>query len=112
MQDVARRHANTVGDDGARFRDGDTLFVKTPPKTPRNTVRGIEQRGIEEKKILGKNNVNVRGNKINGISEQKQKKKKGKQRLRDADRFLKENNVKKVSQLPNLDSLTFNEYMR
>ena len=50
MQDVARRHANTVGDDGARFGDGDTLFVKTPPKTPRNTVRGIEQRGIEEKK--------------------------------------------------------------
>ena len=112
MQDIARRHANTVGDDGARFGDGDTLFVKTPPKTPRNTVRGIEQRGIEEKKILGKNNVNVRGNKINGISEQKQKKKKGKQRLRDADKFLKENNVKKVSQLPNLDSLTFNEYMR
>lgn len=67
-----------------------------------------------KKKILGKNNnnVNVRGNKINGISEQKQKKKKGKQRLRDADKFLKENNVKKVSQLPNLDSLTFNEYMR
>ena len=54
MQDVARRHANTVGDDGARFGDGDTLFVKTPPKTPRNTVRGIEQRGIEEKNIRKK----------------------------------------------------------
>ena len=88
MQDVARRHAGTKGKDGARFGEGDTLKRKTPVNTDNDTVRGIEQRGINENKLLGRGNENVRGNKINGISEAKQKTIIGKKRLANADSYL------------------------
>lgn len=85
MQDVARRHSNTHG-------------------TDYDTVRGVEQRGISEKTLIGKGNNKVRGNKINGISETKQKTRKGKQRLNKADEILK---GRKVSELPTLGELKF-----
>ena len=66
MQDVARRHSNTHGTDGARFGEGDTLQRKTMVGTDYDTVRGVEQRGISENTLIGKGNNKVRGNKING----------------------------------------------
>ena len=104
MQDVARRHSNTHGTDGARFGEGDTLQRKTMVGTDYDTVRGVEQRGISENTLIGKGNNKVRGNKINGISETKQKTRKGKQRLNKADEILK---GRKVSELPTLDELKF-----
>lgn len=72
--------------------------------TDYDTVRGVEQRGISENTLIGKGNNKVRGNKINGISETKQKTRKGKQRLNKADEILK---GRKVSELPTLDELKF-----
>ena len=46
----------------------------------------------------------VRGNKINGISETKQKTRIGRKRLSNADKIL---NGRKVSELPTLDELKF-----
>ena len=54
LQDVARRHAGTQGKDGVRFGEGDTLKRKTPINTDYDIVRGIEQRGISENKIIRK----------------------------------------------------------
>ncbi|WP_458138936.1 hypothetical protein [Methylomonas sp. YC3] len=55
-----------------RFGAGDKISQVTPNGTPYDTVRGIEQRGIAENELLGRGSSNVRGNKINGISEVKQ----------------------------------------
>ena len=107
LQDVARRHAGNQGKDGARFGEGDTLKRKTPINTDYDTVRGIEQRGISENKLLGRGNENVRGNKINGISEAKQKTIIGKKRLANADSYLL---GKKSSELPTLDELNYNDF--
>jgi hypothetical protein len=107
MNDVARRHNKTIGtEDGTRFGNGDTLEQITKPKTPYDTVRGIEQRGIEENPLLGKQKEKVRGNKIKGMSEQKQKTQTGKKRLKQADALLK---GRKPSQMPTLDKLQFND---
>jgi RHS repeat-associated protein len=105
--DVARRHSKTQGTvDGARFGEGDTLEQITKPKTPYDTVRGVEQRGIEENPLLGKQKEKVRGNKINGMSEKKQKTIAGKKRLKRADALLK---GRKPSQMPTLDSLKYSD---
>ncbi len=47
-----------------------------------------EQRGISENKLLERRNENVRGHKINGISEARQKTIIGKKRLSNADNYL------------------------
>lgn len=106
MSDVARRHAGTKGADGNRFGPGDKLEVVTPNGTDYDTVRGIEERGIQEKKVLGRQNPNVCGNKIHGISEAKQKTTIGKQRLK-VDVKL---NGLKVSEIPTLDELSYKEF--
>jgi hypothetical protein len=90
---------------GFVFGEGDTLERITKPKTPYDTVRGVEQRGIEENPLLGKQNKKVRGNKINGISEKKQKTTAGKRRLKRSDAMLK---GRKPSEMPTLDSLKYN----
>ena len=107
LQDVARRHAGTQGKDGVRFGEGDTLKRKTPINTDYDIVRGIEQRGISENKLLGRRNENVRGNKINGISEARQKTIIGKKRLANADNYL---SGKKPSELPTLDELNYDDF--
>ncbi len=104
MQDVANRHSKTIGTDGARFGEGDTLQRKTEVGTKKDIVRGVEQRGVEENNLLGRNSDKVRGNKINGISEAKQETTIGRKRLKAADVLL---NGKKVSELPTLDELKF-----
>ena len=104
MEDVARRHSNTTGTDGARFGEGDTMQRKTKVGTPKDAVRGEEQRGVAENDLLGSGSDNARGNKINGMSDTKQKTRIGRQRLSDADKILK---GKKVSELPTLDELKF-----
>lgn len=105
MEDVARRHATTEGVDGNRFGEGDKIRKVTEVGTPKTTVRGIEQRGIAENDLLGKGSENVRGNKINGISEANQNTAIGKTKLDEADKLL---NGKKVSQLPAIgDELEF-----
>ena len=109
LEDVARRHATTEGTDGARFGKGDTLQRKTKVGTPKDTVRGIEQIGIEENSLLGRGSSEVRGNKINGISEAKQKTKAGQRRLKAANALLASNRVGKVSDLPTLDEIKFND---
>lgn len=109
LEDVARRHASTEGADGARFGKGDIVQRKTAVGTPKNTVRGIEQKGIEENSLLGRGRSEVRGNKINGISEAKQKTKTGQRRLKAADALLKSKGVGKVSDLPTLEEIKFND---
>ena len=104
MQDVANRHSKTTGTDGARFGEGDTMQRKTGVETDPEEVKGIEQRGIAENDLLGRGSDKVRGNKINGMSEAKQGKEKGKRRLNLADKLLK---GKKVSELPTLEELKF-----
>ncbi|PKH51591.1 hypothetical protein CXF68_13255 [Tenacibaculum sp. Bg11-29] len=71
-----------------------------------NAVRGVEQRGIAENDLLGRGSDKARGNKINGVSEAKQGKVKGKNRLNLADAELK---GKKPSQKPSLDELNFKD---
>ena len=107
LQDVERRHAGTQGKDGVRFGEGDTLKRKTPINTDYDIVRGIEQRGISENKLLERRNENVRGNKINGISEARQKTIIGKNRLSNADNYL---SGKKPSELPTLDELNYDDF--
>ncbi|WP_347986284.1 DUF6861 domain-containing protein [Methylomonas sp. AM2-LC] len=102
MQDVINRHANNIGSDGARFGEGDTITQVTAYGTDYDLVRGIEQRGIEENNLLGRGSDDVRGNLINGISEAKQSTPKGISRLDDADVFLSQKGVSKVSELPAL----------
>lgn len=64
----------------------------------------MEQRGIEERPLLGRQKEKVRGNKINGVSETKQKGK-HKANMDAADNFL---GGKKVSELPTKEELSFN----
>ncbi|WP_299315738.1 RHS repeat-associated core domain-containing protein [uncultured Aquimarina sp.] len=106
MKDVGRRHSKTKGTDGARFGKGDKMRKVTPVKTPKDAVRGVEQRGVDEGDLLGRNSDKARGNKINGMSEAKQKTTKGKRRLKAADKLL---DGKKPSQLPSLDELEFKD---
>ncbi len=106
MKDVARRHSKTTGTDGVRFGKGDTLQRKTSVGTNYDTVRGVEQRGVAENNLLGRGSDKARGNKINGISEAKQGKTKGRGRLKAADNLL---GGKKVSELPTLDELNFKD---
>jgi hypothetical protein len=65
-------------------------------------VRGIEQRGIAENPLLGRGSENVRGNKINGISETKQATQTGMERMDAANRIL---DGRRASEMPVLDSL-------
>ena len=58
-------------------------------------------------KLLGRRNENVRGNKINGISEARQKTIIGKKRLANADNYL---SGKKPSELPTLDELNYDDF--
>ncbi|MFD1602892.1 DUF6531 domain-containing protein [Flavobacterium artemisiae] len=109
MEDVAKRHAKTDGTDGVRFGEGDKMTRVTDVGSDRDLVRGIEQRGVEENDLLGYNSDKARGNKINGISEAKQKKPKGIERLALADDLL---GGKKVSELPSLQELEFNKKFR
>ena len=102
MSDVARRHGNNVGTDGARFGPGDTMNRVTPVGTPYDTVRGIEQRGISENQLLGRGSTEVRGNRINGISETKQRTVIGRNRLGQADNLR---NGRRVSEMPSLEEL-------
>jgi RHS repeat-associated protein len=102
MADVARRHGNNVGADGARFGKGDTMNRVTPVGTNANAVRGVEQRGVAENPLLGRGSVDRRGNAINGISEAKQGTVTGKARLTAGDATL---NGKKPSEMPSLEEL-------
>ncbi|WP_153796695.1 DUF6531 domain-containing protein [Foetidibacter luteolus] len=102
MKDVARRHSKTKGKDGKRFGKGDVMVKVTPDGTPYDNARGIEQRGIEEKPLLGRGSKNVRGNKINGISEAKQQTPTGQGRLSEADAMT---DGGKVSDMPALKTL-------
>lgn len=104
MGDVARRHGNNVGTDGARFGAGDTMRRVTPPGTPVNTVRGIEQRGVSENPLLGRKSPLRRGNAIEGIFVPKQNTLAEKQRLAAADAYL---DGKKVSEMLSLSELKF-----
>jgi hypothetical protein len=106
MEDVAKRHAKTEGTDGARFGEGDKMSRVTEVGSEKDLVRGIEQRGAEENKLLGYNSDKARGNKINGISEAKQGTPKGRERLGLADDLL---DGKKVSDLPSLQELEFDK---
>jgi RHS repeat-associated protein len=109
MEDVAKRHAKTDGTDGVRFGEGDKMTRVTEVGSDKDLVRGIEQRGVEENDLLGYNSDKARGNKINGISEAKQKKPNGIRRLEKADNLL---NGKKVSALPSLQELEFDSKFR
>lgn len=102
MSDVARRHSNTKGTDGARFGPGDTMSQITAPGTDPDAVRGIEQRGTEQKPLLGRGSDKARGNKINGMSEAKQKTARGRARLTSGDNLL---NGRKPSEMPALKKL-------
>lgn len=76
MMDVARRHSNTVGTDGARFGHGDKMVQITKPKlTTSSMARGVEQFGIDNSSVplLGAGNSKVRGNKIDGISKRNER---------------------------------------
>ena len=102
MADVARRHSNTTGEDGPRFGQGDTLNQITAPGTDPDAVRGIEQRGIEVRPLLGRGSDQARGNRIRGISEAKAGTPKGIERLAQGDAVLA---GRKPSQMPVLDQL-------
>ncbi|MCC9020626.1 DUF6531 domain-containing protein [Flavobacterium lipolyticum] len=106
MEDVAKRHAKTDGTDGVRFGEGDKMTRVTRVGSEKDLVRGIEQRGVEENDLLGYNSDKARGNKINGISEAKQAKPKGIERLSLADDLL---DGRKVSELPSLQELEFDK---
>ena len=88
LADITRRHSNTIGSDGARFGPTDVIERTTPVGTDPDIVRGIEQRGIQENELLGRGNENVRGNKINSISETNQQTRTGQHRLNEADKYL------------------------
>jgi hypothetical protein len=71
MADVARRHGQTVGTDGARFGPGDTMTRITEPGTPKLTAQGIEGFGTQETGTIGRRSANgglVRGNNIRGVA--------------------------------------------
>ncbi|EDP9478235.1 hypothetical protein XT96_000540 [Salmonella enterica subsp. enterica serovar Havana] len=70
MEDVARRHSNTVGSDGARFGETDTMTRITEPGTPKLTAQGIEGVAIGDDTIgrRATNGNKVRGNNIRGVN--------------------------------------------
>ncbi|WP_325101000.1 RHS repeat-associated core domain-containing protein [Pseudomonas sp. S30] len=103
LEDVMRRHGKTTGSDGARFKYGDQINQVTPHGTPKDVVRGIEDAGIRENTLLGRKSPEVRGNKINGISDAKALTERG-QGMRDsANTFLRKAGVENVSELAVLD---------
>jgi RHS repeat-associated protein len=104
LEDVMRRHGNTEGIDGKRFRPGDRINQVTPHGTPRDVARGIENAGIRERTVLGRNSPKVRGNKIHGISDAKARTTRGQRRVGAANRHLRAQGVSKVSALPALAS--------
>ncbi|HET8935527.1 MAG TPA: RHS repeat-associated core domain-containing protein, partial [Polyangiales bacterium] len=102
MAGVARRHAANEGTDGVRFGAGDTMTQITPSGTAYDAVRGIEQRGIAENALLGRNSGLARGNLINGMSEARQASPTGQARLRAADDIL---DGRRASEMPALNTL-------
>ncbi|EEC0294396.1 hypothetical protein YV76_001775, partial [Salmonella enterica subsp. enterica] len=108
LNDVMRRHSNNVGaDEKARFGKGDSIHRTTPVGTDYDTVRGIENSGIREKNVLGKGSENVRGNLIQGISDDKIKTDTGKFRVESADNYMKAHGVSTASELKPLESKSF-----
>lgn len=112
MKDVAKRHSKTVGTNGKpRFMKGDTLIRRTPKSTDYDIVRGLEQLGIDqEKTMVGRSKVNRRNNNIEGISKSKQKTKIGKDRMTAGKKHLKDNNVKKVSEMKKEEILKHSDF--
>ncbi|UTL90869.1 RHS repeat-associated core domain-containing protein [Pseudomonas fluorescens] len=104
LEGVVRRHMETTGVDGPRFKEGDRINQVTPKGTDYDTIRGIEDSGIREREVLGRKSPYVRGNKIFGISDAKARKDLGIERIALANEYLKANGVKKVTQLPVLAS--------
>jgi RHS repeat-associated protein len=102
MADVARRHSTTMGTDGSRFGPGDTMQRITDPGTPKDAVRGIEQRGTSENRLLGRGSSDVRGNKISGIADAKISTPRGQMRLHSGDQILA---GRKPSEMPALAEL-------
>lgn len=102
MADVGRRHAGTTGADGARFGPTDTLNRITPVGTDKDAVRGIEARGTGEGSLLGYGSENVRGNKIHGMSLDKQATEEGVERLAAGEKLL---DGRKPSEMPTLETL-------
>ncbi|MDZ7531716.1 RHS repeat-associated core domain-containing protein, partial [Citrobacter farmeri] len=70
MEDVARRHSNTKGSDGARFGETDTMTRITEPGTPKLTAQGVEGIAIGDDTIgrRADNGNKVRGNNIRGVN--------------------------------------------
>ncbi len=72
MADVARRHGNTIGTDGARFGEGDTMTRITEPGLDRLTAQGVEGVAVDETGTIGRRATNggrVRGNNIGGVDQ-------------------------------------------
>ncbi|MEE5041684.1 RHS repeat-associated core domain-containing protein [Pseudomonas alliivorans] len=104
LSDVMRRHGNNVGADGARFGAGDSITQVTPKGTDYNTVRGIENSGVRENPILGRGSVNVRGNTIQGMADNKLSTEQGRIRVSAAENYLEGKGVSKVSALPVIET--------
>jgi RHS repeat-associated protein len=102
MEDVAARHSKTQGSDGSRFQAGDSMHQITPNKTPKDTVRGVEEAGTQERPLLGRGTKRARGNKIAGISAKKQKTAEGKKRMKAGRTLLA---GRKLGDLPRLRTL-------
>ncbi len=104
-----RRHSNNVGaDEKAQFGKGDSIHRTTPVGIDYDTVRGIENSGIREKNVLGKGSESVRGNLIQGISDDKIKTDTGKFIVESADNYMKAHGVSTASELKPLESKSFN----
>ena len=107
MQSVAQRHSDTVGNkDGARFGKGDKMVRKTETGLDKNTTRGLEQRGLERRTNLGRQDDYVRGNKINSTSPTRDV---YDTRSAAADDYLE---GKKFKDLPSLEDLTYEDFKK
>lgn len=113
LDDVMRRHNNNVGADGnARFGEGDSIHRTTPVGTDYDIVRGVENSGIREKDILGRNSNNVRGNLIQGISDEKLKTPEGMARVAAANKHMAAHGASTASELRSLESKTYSPKAR
>ena len=105
---VASRHAGTSGEDGKRMTDTDVIEQLTPKGTPRDAVRGLEEKGITEGKTKTGRRActktgdrgRARGNKIAGSSDPAKAKKHGEA----ADKYLDSIGASSVPDLPALDT--------
>ncbi|SET59976.1 RHS repeat domain-containing protein, partial [Pseudomonas graminis] len=104
LSDVMRRHEGKVGADGPRLASGDSITQVTAKGTSYDTVRGIESSGIRERQVLGRGSANVRGNKIQGISEAKLSTRVGAERMSAASTYLEAKGASKISALPGIET--------